>query len=301
MSILRPPRSRAPVSAAVLAWGLGRRTHGFRTRPTQSTATALGFFVLIGLDGCVLPGAEGLYDDENLELPTQSPAEIDGDGDGVLGGLDCDDAEPTVYPGAIELCDGLDNDCDGAASADETDNDADQERVCAGDCNDSDPDRSTAAMELCDGLDQDCDGVIDDGASDCPCDQALRDSDGSSFLFCSDAALTWGGARDACDALGYHLALPRNEGEMTFLTYEATTALLSDFWLALSDAQIEQAWMELDGSPPIYVDWAPLEPSPTDGADCLQVPLPGPGTWRAVDCGGAADYVCEARGEGGGR
>jgi hypothetical protein len=49
----------------------------------------------------------------------------DGDGDGfgmpgsvdcAMGAaLDCNDAERNVYPGAPELCDGLDNDCDGGA------------------------------------------------------------------------------------------------------------------------------------------------------------------------------------------
>ncbi len=47
---------------------------------------------------------------------TQAP--VDGDGDGQLaiacGGLDCDDGEATVFNGAPELCDGLDNDCNGA-------------------------------------------------------------------------------------------------------------------------------------------------------------------------------------------
>ena len=37
----------------------------------------------------------------------------DKDGDGSLQNEDCDDFDRTVYPGAIEACDGVDNDCDG--------------------------------------------------------------------------------------------------------------------------------------------------------------------------------------------
>ncbi len=43
-----------------------------------------------------------------------STSGIDGDGDGVTSDLDCDDADPDVYPGAVEACDGMDNDCDPA-------------------------------------------------------------------------------------------------------------------------------------------------------------------------------------------
>jgi len=37
----------------------------------------------------------------------------DQDKDGTCSGLDCDDTNPAVYPGHEEVCDGLDNDCDG--------------------------------------------------------------------------------------------------------------------------------------------------------------------------------------------
>lgn len=44
-------------------------------------------------------------------IPTAS-CDLDGDGFSPVSG-DCDDTEEAVYPGAPELCDGLDNDCDG--------------------------------------------------------------------------------------------------------------------------------------------------------------------------------------------
>ena len=83
---------------------------------------------------------------------------LDCDGDGSEGVDDCDDRNPVAYPGAEELCDGVDNDCDGAIPAGEVDGDDDGWRICAGDCDDADPAVHPGALESCDGVDRNCDG-----------------------------------------------------------------------------------------------------------------------------------------------
>ena len=76
---------------------------------------------------------------------------------------DCDDSDAASDPGASELCDGVDNDCDGQLSSAETDDDGDGVSECAGDCNDTDGGNFPGNVEVCDGADNNCDSVIDEG------------------------------------------------------------------------------------------------------------------------------------------
>ena len=106
--------------------------------------------------------------------------EADRDGDGLLDVEDCQPDDATIGTGFLELCDGLDNDCDGEVDEDLPqltlfrDQDGDgygdpawTESFCASvtgwttdntDCGPSDRSVFPGAAEFCDGLDHDCDG-----------------------------------------------------------------------------------------------------------------------------------------------
>ena len=127
----------------------------------------------------------------------------DADADGYAACEDCNDSDALIMPGATEVCDGVDNDCD--LTADESDAvdasvwyadadrdsfgdatsmtvacDAPADAVADGtDCNDSDRAINPDATELCDGADNNCDGATDEsGASGETNWYADTDSDG---------------------------------------------------------------------------------------------------------------------------
>ena len=135
--------------------------------------------------------------------------ECDADNDGHLseemGGNDCDDTNPAAYPGAQEVCDDVDNDCDGYIDDDDDDvnlsdaptwyldsdgdgygNDNAFKTACApppdmvaegGDCDDVDASISPAEPDVsCDGIDNDCNEATPDDP----------DNDGDGTGVCSD-------------------------------------------------------------------------------------------------------------------
>ena len=103
-------------------------------------------------------------DDTGLEpeLP-----DIDADGYTELDG-DCEDHNRATWPGAPELADGADNDCDGEIDEGSwyVDDDGDGYSELDGDCHDGDATRSPGVPEQGeDGIDHDCDGTADGNAT----------------------------------------------------------------------------------------------------------------------------------------
>lgn len=128
-------------------------------------------------------------DSEPAAETVQDSAEpaADRDEDGFGSDVDCNDLDPAVFPGAVEICNEQDDDCDGkideeVASEYYRDHDGDGfgDRVLpvlaceqpatastlSTDCDDSDAAVFPDAEEWCNEQDDDCDGEVDeDGQS----------------------------------------------------------------------------------------------------------------------------------------
>ena len=161
------------------------------------------------LDASSHPGAQEICDladndcdstiDEGVENTWYTDADGDGYGDATSStlacnlppghasnALDCDDSEPTTNPSAFEICDTIDNNCDGQADGGDAINatefyaDADNDgfgdinsaiSACSApsgfvsnsdDCDDTNTDAYPGATEVCDSVDNDCDTFVDE-------------------------------------------------------------------------------------------------------------------------------------------
>ncbi len=151
----------------------------------------------------------------SLTVTCNQTNDPDNDGDGFNASVDCDDNNSAVNPGATEICDGIDNDCDGQTDEDGdttyyVDNDQDTYGDIAdtigalycnnpgvgfsltnNDCNDANDTIYPLAVEICDGVDNNCDGTIDEGQSNAI---YYADVDGDGFGDLSNSVSTCDGA-----------------------------------------------------------------------------------------------------------
>ena len=128
---------------------------------------------------------------------------------GLVGGGDCNDGHSGINPGATEICDNLDNNCnnqtdEGVLNTFYRDMDGDSygdpnisQQACSApagfvanntDCDDNNPNVNPGTAEICDNLDNNCNNQVDDGINCCPAtniiyvnDDASGNNDGTSW------------------------------------------------------------------------------------------------------------------------
>jgi len=114
----------------------------------------------------------------------------DADGDGYDASSDCNDANPAINPGAVEACDGIDDNCDG--QVDEGCPSCTVGGPCGEDvgaCTKGSYDANCQCIgmvgptsEICDGIDNDCDGTTDEGIATSSCPNQAGVCGGSTTL-----------------------------------------------------------------------------------------------------------------------
>jgi hypothetical protein len=127
--------------------------------------------------------------------------DIDDDGDGEADVTDCKPLDPAIHSGAMEVCDGLDNDCDDlvdeegaegcelyfySADGDGYGLEVSSKCLCkpappytaleSGDCDDNNPSIYPGANEWCNGKDDNCDDEVDEAGS-LGCNELFVDQD----------------------------------------------------------------------------------------------------------------------------
>ena len=190
----------------------------FRVLPPGDATLRAG--MQVGFENGASVAVDGLLSVQ-IDAGLACDTSVDQDEDLVNECFDCDDENSGIFPGADDICDGVDNDCDAGtldgvddpqlgATCDGTDGDLCHEGTfacTAGSlaCSDATGDD----LDVCDGLDNDCDPSSADGSEDpqngASCDGPDSDLCEEGTLACSSGSLECddlsGDDLDLCDGL----------------------------------------------------------------------------------------------------
>jgi hypothetical protein len=284
---------------------------------------------------------DGSTDEEAIDMVAVYPdGDIDGYGSGLssvrmcqvdpgwsLVNTDCDDGNPGVYPGAEEVCNDVDDDCNGSIDEDAIDGetlyvDADGDgfgssasstlscEMMSGwstlgtDCDDDEDLIYPGAEETCDGYDEDCDGVVDNDADDCPCTQ--HNYGPNSYWFCT-ANKKWNNAKNWCAARDYALVTVNSGGEQIWLIDMIRDHWSVDndpYWIGLNDRDHERGysrddWIWASGEAYTYEAFRSGQPDNWGNEDCVEINrwdwASTEDNWNDLNCNESQNFICEAR------
>lgn len=161
----------------------------------------------------------------------------------VADATDCDDAEPSVYTGADELCDSLDNDCDEAVDEDPSFGTlwyADADGDGFGDANDTEQACDAPGGDVGDG--SDCDDADESRFTD-------ADGDGACDPAAADYTTVWGSGMIA--VVGGTFTMGGGKGDPSDGYQDHEVTLTRDFWIGRSEVTAAQ-WAAWSGLHPAY-------------------------------------------------
>ncbi len=215
-------------------------------------------------------------------------------GQWVKQGGDCNELVTTINPGAVESCNGLDDDCDGETDEPDAkgckthymDSDGDgwgldgvTQCLCEGaegwsskkgDCNDKNPDQNPDMVEICDGQDNDCDGATDEADAE-GCNPFFLDQDGDGFGLtdkvkclcgptgayiadkpgdCNDVEVKINpGVVELCNGVDDNCNGQTDEGEPASMCPEVAHGVAGCVGGSCQLLQCEPGWSDADGDP----------------------------------------------------